>query len=112
MTRRGVRVGRKCSLNRSREKRRHPVRQGLRGDRCRSRTSSDVTECRTIRVECRCSCKTRRIESSRAGSEVCLEDDIDALLRYLETHGEVDDEQLPEWDEFQELAADYEVGLS
>jgi len=27
-----------------------------------------------------------------------LEDEIDALLRYLETHGEVDDEWLPEWD--------------
>ena len=39
-----------------------------------------------------------------------LEDEIDALLRYLETHGEVD-ERLPEWDEFQELAADYEVPL-
>jgi DNA-binding MarR family transcriptional regulator len=38
-----------------------------------------------------------------------LEAEIDALLRYLETHGEVDDERLPEWDEFQELAADYEV---
>jgi hypothetical protein len=34
------------------------------------------------------------------------------LLRYLETHGEVDDDRLPAWDEFQELAADYEVGLS
>jgi len=40
-----------------------------------------------------------------------LEDEIDALLRYLETHGEVDDDRLPEWDEFQELAADYEVDL-
>ena len=40
-----------------------------------------------------------------------LEDEIDALLRYLETHGEVDDARLPEWDEFQELAADYEVPL-
>ncbi|WP_226024055.1 helix-turn-helix transcriptional regulator [Halomicrobium salinisoli] len=40
-----------------------------------------------------------------------LEDEIDALLRYLETHGEVDDDQLPEWDEFRELAADYEVPL-
>ncbi len=40
-----------------------------------------------------------------------LEDEIDALLRYLETYGEVDDEQLPAWDEFQELAADYEVPL-
>ena len=38
-----------------------------------------------------------------------LEDEIDALLRYLETHGEVDDDRFPEWDEFQELAADYEV---
>jgi hypothetical protein len=27
------------------------------------------------------------------------EDEIDALLRYLETHGEVDDDRLPEWDE-------------
>ena len=40
-----------------------------------------------------------------------LEDEIDALLQYLKTHGEVDDDQLPEWDEFQELAADYEVPL-
>ena len=40
-----------------------------------------------------------------------LEDEIDVLLRYLETHGEVDDDRLPEWDEFQELAADYEVLL-
>ncbi|MDR5657775.1 winged helix DNA-binding protein [Halodesulfurarchaeum sp. HSR-GB] len=40
-----------------------------------------------------------------------LEDEIDALLRYLETHGEVDDDRLPEWDEFQELAADYKVPL-
>ncbi|WP_254824813.1 helix-turn-helix transcriptional regulator [Haloglomus halophilum] len=41
-----------------------------------------------------------------------IENEIDALLRYLETHGEVADDQLPEWDEFQELAADYEVRLS
>jgi len=40
-----------------------------------------------------------------------FEDEIDALLRYLKTHGEVDDERLPEWDKFQELAADYEVPL-
>jgi DNA-binding MarR family transcriptional regulator len=41
-----------------------------------------------------------------------LEDEFDALLRYLETHGKVADARLPEWDEFQELAADYEVRLS
>jgi DNA-binding MarR family transcriptional regulator len=40
-----------------------------------------------------------------------LEDEIDALLRYLETHGEIEDGRLPEWSEFQELAADYEVDL-
>jgi hypothetical protein len=33
------------------------------------------------------------------------------LLRYLETHDEVDDDRLPEWDEFQKLADDYEVPL-
>ncbi|WP_371191657.1 hypothetical protein [Halorubrum miltondacostae] len=38
-----------------------------------------------------------------------LEDEIDALLRYLETHGEVDDDRLPAWDEFQELAGEYEI---
>ena len=38
-----------------------------------------------------------------------LEDVIDALLQYLETHGEVDDDRLPEWDEFEELAADYKI---
>ena len=41
-----------------------------------------------------------------------LEDEIDALLRYLETHGEVDDDRLPEWDEFQDLTADYEGDYS
>jgi len=40
-----------------------------------------------------------------------LEDEVDALLRYLQTHGEVDDDRLPEWDEFQKLAAEYEVPL-
>jgi len=40
-----------------------------------------------------------------------LEDKIDTLLRYLETHGEVDDDRLPAWDEFQDLATDYEVPL-
>jgi len=38
-----------------------------------------------------------------------LEADIDALLRYLEMHGEVDDDRLPAWDEFQELAGEYEI---
>ncbi|WP_136591358.1 MarR family transcriptional regulator [Salinigranum halophilum] len=38
-----------------------------------------------------------------------LEDEIDALLRYLETHGGVDDDRLPEWSEFQKMAADYEI---
>ncbi len=41
-----------------------------------------------------------------------LEDAIDALLRYLETYGDVEDDRFPEWDEFQELAADYEVPLT
>jgi len=41
-----------------------------------------------------------------------LEDEINALLRYLKTHGEVEDnDRLPEWDEFRDLAADYEVPL-
>jgi hypothetical protein len=31
------------------------------------------------------------------------------LRRYLETHGEIDDDRLSEYEEFQELAADYEV---
>jgi len=39
-----------------------------------------------------------------------LEDKIDALLRYLETEREVNDKRLPEWDEFQKLAADYKTG--
>ena len=40
-----------------------------------------------------------------------VEDEIDALFRYLKTHGEVDDDRLPEYEEFQELAADYELPL-
>ncbi|TKX72369.1 MarR family transcriptional regulator [Halorubrum sp. GN11_10-6_MGM] len=38
-----------------------------------------------------------------------LEDKIIALLRYLETHGDVRDDRLPEWDEFQKLATEYEI---
>jgi hypothetical protein len=34
-----------------------------------------------------------------------------SLLQYLETHGEIQDGRLPEWSEFQELAADYEMDL-
>ncbi len=40
-----------------------------------------------------------------------LEAEIDALRRYLDTRGEVDDDHFPDWDVFQELAADYEVHL-
>lgn len=40
-----------------------------------------------------------------------LEDEIDALLRYLATNGDVDDDRLPEWTAFRELAADYELVL-
>ncbi|OYR58047.1 helix-turn-helix transcriptional regulator [Halorubrum halodurans] len=40
-----------------------------------------------------------------------LEDEINALLRYLETYGEIQDDRLPEWDEFQKLAAEYEIDL-
>lgn len=52
---------------------------------------------------------TRTTSESKA--KYGLKDEIDALLRYLKTYGEVDDERLPEWDEFQKLAADYEVPL-
>ncbi|TKX36660.1 helix-turn-helix domain-containing protein [Halorubrum sp. CGM4_25_10-8A] len=38
-----------------------------------------------------------------------LEDELNALLRYLETHGDVRDDCLPEWDEFQKLATEYEI---
>ena len=38
-----------------------------------------------------------------------LEDETNVLLRYLETHGEIDDDRLPAWDEFQELAGEYEI---
>ncbi|SEO19845.1 hypothetical protein SAMN04487948_10136 [Halogranum amylolyticum] len=40
-----------------------------------------------------------------------LEGTINALLRYLETHGNGEGTGLPEWSVFQELAADYEVSL-
>jgi DNA-binding MarR family transcriptional regulator len=40
-----------------------------------------------------------------------LEDEIDALHRYVKTHSDIDDVHFPEWDEFQELAADYGVDL-
>lgn len=40
-----------------------------------------------------------------------LEDEIEALIRYLETDGDVQDDRLPAWHEFQELAADYNVTI-
>ncbi|ELY96182.1 hypothetical protein C483_00110 [Natrialba hulunbeirensis JCM 10989] len=40
-----------------------------------------------------------------------LEDEINALLRYLETRSETEDGLFPKWIGFQELAADYEVDL-
>lgn len=41
-----------------------------------------------------------------------LDDTIDTLLRYLETAGDVNANHLPQWPEFQALAADYDVTLT
>jgi len=41
-----------------------------------------------------------------------LEDTIDTLLQYLNTAGDTQNDRLPEWSEFQQLAADYEVPLT
>lgn len=41
-----------------------------------------------------------------------VEEAIDALLRYLDTGGAVQDSRLPAWSEFEELMADYEVILT
>ena len=49
--------------------------------------------------------KTLRDRAAKYG----LEDEIEVLLQYLKTHGDVDDDRFPEWDEFQELAAEYEI---
>ncbi|WP_050049495.1 helix-turn-helix domain-containing protein [Halanaeroarchaeum sulfurireducens] len=49
--------------------------------------------------------KTLRDRATKYG----LEDEIEVLLQYLETHGDVDDDRFPEWDEFQEIAAEYEI---
>ncbi|GAB7092787.1 MarR family transcriptional regulator [Halorubrum luteum] len=38
-----------------------------------------------------------------------LEDVTDALLQYLETQGEVEDDRLLAWSEFQKLAGEYEI---
>jgi hypothetical protein len=42
-------------------------------------------------------------------AEYGLEDELDALLRYLDTRGAAESTRLPEWSVFQELAADYGV---
>ena len=34
---------------------------------------------------------------------------LQPLIHYLETQDEVDDDRLPEWVEFQELAGEYEL---
>ena len=36
-------------------------------------------------------------------------DDVEALLEYLDTEGETRTERLPTWDEFRDLADEYEV---
>ena len=41
-----------------------------------------------------------------------LEETIDALLQYLNTHGQDTGRRFPEWAQFRRLAADYEVSLS
>ena len=38
-----------------------------------------------------------------------LEGEIEDLFQYLKTHGDVDDDRFLEWDEFQKLAAEYEI---
>lgn len=48
----------------------------------------------------------------KAASKYGLVSEIDALLRYLRENGDVEDDRLPEWSAFEELAADYEVTLS
>jgi DNA-binding MarR family transcriptional regulator len=40
-----------------------------------------------------------------------LTDEIESMLQYLDTHGDVEERWLPEWDAFEELAADYEVAV-
>ncbi|WP_442905045.1 hypothetical protein [Haloarcula sp. CGMCC 1.2071] len=52
---------------------------------------------------------THEADHREQAAKYGLEAEIDALLRYLETHGEVDDDWLSEWDEYQELAVDYEM---
>jgi DNA-binding MarR family transcriptional regulator len=42
-------------------------------------------------------------------SKYGLEAEIDSLLRYLSSSGDVEDNRLPEWSAFEELAADYGV---
>ncbi|MFC6733959.1 winged helix DNA-binding protein [Haladaptatus sp. DYSN1] len=41
-----------------------------------------------------------------------IETEIDALIRYLKTEGHARNGHFPEWTEFEQLAADYEVQLS
>jgi len=47
-----------------------------------------------------------------AASKYGLGDEISTLLRYLRNHGAHQEERLPEWSVFEELAADYEVTLT
>lgn len=48
-----------------------------------------------------------RTEAEKYG----VEEEIDGLIRYLETEGVVEGYQLPEWDEFQELTREYGVAV-
>lgn len=55
-------------------------------------------------------CVARQLDC--AGTHGVNTTGLEVMLRYLETHGEVDDGRLPERDGFQQLAADYGVRLS
>ena len=52
-------------------------------------------------------------ELREAASKYGLVDEVDALLRYLRNNGDgaIEDNRLPKWSAFEELAADYEVTL-
>lgn len=55
-------------------------------------------------------CVARQLDC--AGTHGVNTTGLEVVLRYFETHGEVDDGRFPEWDGFQQLAADYGVRLS
>lgn len=81
-------------------------------DDIRHRSYCLLLLCRVGRVEQSSTTQSEGIEEStlrERAAKYGLKETIETLLRYLDSHGDIQNQRLPAWPEFQALAAEYEV---